>query len=184
MRKLIIGIVIALIGIASYASTLSPYQGEQQRSIKALSSKEIESYLAGKGMGFAKAAELNHYPGPRHVLDLAEQLAMSAEQMQQTQALFKRMQVRAQALGKQLVVQERTLDQMFASGQVDDNNLQQQLLRIGEIRAGLRYVHLQTHLTQKALLTKHQIMQYDQLRGYTGSSASQDGSNSQHNHHH
>ncbi|MDH5183213.1 MAG: hypothetical protein OEX12_04920 [Gammaproteobacteria bacterium] len=176
MRKLIIGIVIGIFAIASYASTLSPYQGEQQRRIKALSSKVIEAYLAGKGMGFAKAAELNHYPGPRHVLDLAEQLAMSAEQENKTQALFDSMQAKAKTLGERLVEQERTLDQMFASGKVDNQNLKQQLLHIGELRARLRYVHLQAHLTQKSLLTKHQIIQYDQLRGYSANGAKHTGS--------
>ena len=46
-----------------------PYSGQQGRMIKALSSKEVQGLLQGKGMGMAKAAELNQYPGPRHVLD-------------------------------------------------------------------------------------------------------------------
>jgi hypothetical protein len=53
---------------------LSPYTGQERREIKALSNEEIDRYLSGDGMGLAKAAELNHYPGPRHVLELADQL--------------------------------------------------------------------------------------------------------------
>jgi len=51
----------------------SPYAGQEKRSIKALSQAQIENFLSGAGMGFAKAAELNHYPGPKHVLELADQ---------------------------------------------------------------------------------------------------------------
>ncbi len=52
----------------------SPYVGREQREIKSLSPGDIQMYLQGHGMGMAKAAELNHYPGPKHVLDLAKEL--------------------------------------------------------------------------------------------------------------
>jgi hypothetical protein len=45
-----------------------PYAGQQARSIKALSDEEIAALRKGEGMGMAKAAELNGYPGPVHVL--------------------------------------------------------------------------------------------------------------------
>jgi hypothetical protein len=45
---------------------VSPYAGEQGRAIKALSQKEVSDLLDGAGMGYAKAAELNRYPGPMH----------------------------------------------------------------------------------------------------------------------
>ena len=41
----------------------SPYAGEQGREIKALSTKDIDDLTQGRGMGLAKAAELNRYPG-------------------------------------------------------------------------------------------------------------------------
>jgi hypothetical protein len=62
---------------ARAGEVLSPYTGQEKREIKALSKKEIDGYISGDGMGFAKTAELNHYPGPRHVLDLADQLQLS-----------------------------------------------------------------------------------------------------------
>ena len=69
----------------------SPYAGQEARSIKALSADEIEGLLAGKGMGFAKAAELNGYPGPAHVLELAQQLRLSDEQTAATLAVHAEM---------------------------------------------------------------------------------------------
>ena len=53
--------------VASAAEISSPYAGQETREIKALSRDEINGYLSGDGMAFAKAAELNHYPGPKHV---------------------------------------------------------------------------------------------------------------------
>ena len=62
--------LVALFSFANVASANppSPYAGEERREIKSLSPQEIGDYLAGKGMGLAKAAELNGYPGPAHVL--------------------------------------------------------------------------------------------------------------------
>ena len=50
-----------------------PYAGQEARSIKALSDDDIAALRKGEGMGMAKAAELNGYPGPVHVLSLAAQ---------------------------------------------------------------------------------------------------------------
>ena len=61
-------------------------------------------------MGFAKAAELNGYPGPAHVLELAEQLELSPTQRRDTEAIFERMQTRAKAAGKRVIDEESRLD--------------------------------------------------------------------------
>ena len=45
----------------------SAYAGQQSRAIKSLSEQDVDDLLAGRGAGFAKAAELNGYPGPAHV---------------------------------------------------------------------------------------------------------------------
>jgi hypothetical protein len=60
----------------------TPYAGQQTRAIKALSDDDIASLLKGEGMGMAKAAELNGYPGPIHVLALAPQLKLTEPQRQ------------------------------------------------------------------------------------------------------
>ena len=157
-------------------NTETPYKGQQHRSIKALSQNDIDGYLQGKGMGFAKAAELNHYPGPRHVLDLFKELKLSDEQLKQTQMLFNNMRGKAIKLGKQLVDREQKLDQLFAQSAINKSSLETILQDIGAIQAKLRKVHLSTHLEQKQLLTKHQIMMYDRIRGY--------GANGSHNNNH
>ncbi|MDL1878575.1 hypothetical protein FBQ85_25940, partial [Cytophagia bacterium CHB2] len=74
MRKLWPTIIALLAAPALAQHQHSPYAGEESREIKSLSPQEIRMYLEGHGMGLAKAAELNHYPGPRHVMELAKQL--------------------------------------------------------------------------------------------------------------
>ena len=144
----------------------SEYAGQQNRAIKTLSVAEVEGYLSGKGMGLAKAAELNHYPGPKHVLDLAKKLELSADQIRQTKQLFGKMKKEAVPLGKKLVEAERELNRLFDSGKVNEENLRALLIKIGTIQSSLRYVHLKAHLTQKKILSPKQVKSYDTLRGY------------------
>ena len=151
-----------------FASDLSPYVGQEFRSIKSLSEQEIASLRRGDGMGFAKLAELNHYPGPRHILDIAAGLELSPPQLNATESLFAEMQQKASVIGQQLLAAETRLDQAFAQGSIDSNSLEESLLTIGGLRARLRYVHLEAHLRQKQLLTHEQIRLYDAIRGYRG----------------
>jgi Spy/CpxP family protein refolding chaperone len=150
------------------AGSATPYAGQEGRDIKALSPEEVADHLAGRGMGLAKAAELNGYPGPAHVLELAGPLGLSPEQRARTQALFERMQARAIALGRELVEAERALDRLFASRTVTVAALGPALARIGELQARLRQAHLEAHLEQTALLTAEQVAAYGRLRGYAG----------------
>ena len=151
---------------APLASDQSPYVGEQERQIKSLSESEIEALVKGDGMGFAKLAELNHFPGPRHVLELAEELGLTPSQISETKTLFEEMRASASTLGIELVAAEMALDRSFESNVIDATSLEQKLLKIGELRARIRYVHLEAHLHQKQILTDRQIAEYDRVRGY------------------
>jgi Spy/CpxP family protein refolding chaperone len=152
--------------VVSPVPAASPYAGQEERDIKALSAQEVADYLTGKGMGFAKAAELNGYAGPKHVLELADELALSAEQRTRTQALFDSMQTKAIALGRRLVDEERKLDRLFASAAVTQAVLQDTVARIGALQADVRTAHLEAHLAQAKILTPEQRNRYIHLRGY------------------
>ena len=168
-HKSILLLAVALAGFPlAWATSPAPYAGQQAREIKALSSSEQADLLAGKGMGLAKAAELNGYPGPAHVLELASDLALSTEQRDRTQAVWQAMDARAKAIGQQLVDAERELDALFASRQATRDRLVAQLDRIGTLQAQLRAAHLEAHLEQARILTPEQSRRYAVLRGYTG----------------
>jgi Spy/CpxP family protein refolding chaperone len=166
MFRTLLGCALILLAISANAAPASPYVGQESREIKALSPQDIADYLAGKGMGLAKTAELNGYPGPAHVLELAVQLDLTAEQKIKTEALFKKMQARAIPLGKELVEAERALDHLFASRAVNSDSLGLAMARIGQLQGQVRETHLDAHVEQTALLTPAQVEKYKQLRGY------------------
>lgn len=142
------------------------YAGRQDRPIKALDPQRAEDLLAGRGLGYALAAELNHYPGPAHVLQLGDQLGLTPDQERATREVFAAMDGEARRLGRQLIDQERELDGLFASGRIGPEELDRLAGAIAAIEGQLREVHLAAHLQMKAILTPAQVARYDELRGY------------------
>ncbi len=136
------------------------------RAIKALSADEVAGLLEGRGLGFARAAELNSYPGPLHVLELADDLALSPDQRAEAQRLYDAMQAEAQQLGAQVVAMERHLDRLFAGGEAVPADVDRIAAHLGETRGRLRAAHLRAHVAMREVLTADQIAQYDRLRGY------------------
>lgn len=149
----------------------SNYAGQHTRDVKALSPQEIKQYLAGAGMGYARAAELNRYPGPMHVLELADRLALTPEQRAATEKLMATHKAEARAIGTKLVEAERALDQLFAKAAADEAVLGEQVRQVAAIQGDYRLSHLETHRRMRALLSEEQINRYVQLRGYGGTPA-------------
>ena len=145
-----------------------PYAGMEQRAVKALSDQEIADLRAGRGMGLALPAELNGYPGPAHVLENADALALTANQRARTQALFDAMKAEAVPVGERLIEQERTLDRLFADRRIDNVSLEGITREIGLTEAQLRQTHLKYHLAMMDVLSSSQVEAYLKLRGYGG----------------
>ena len=144
----------------------TPYAGQQARKIKALSDEDIAALRKGEGMGMAKAAELNGYPGPVHVLTLAAQLGLTEIQQREVTAIFDRMNAAAKLLGDELIAREQALDQLFSKGEITPDRLTAETAAIGGVQGRLRPVHLAAHLETRALLNPEQIALYEQLPGY------------------
>jgi hypothetical protein len=144
----------------------TPYAGQQARQIKALSDEDITALRKGEGMGMAKAAELNGYPGPAHVLELADALQLSDRQRAETTRLFEAMKGETVPLGERLIADEGALDRLFADRKATRDSLDEASSRIGRDQAELRAAHLRYHLAMVELLSPDQTARYAVLRGY------------------
>lgn len=167
LKMIVIVVSLTLFAFASRSERQgSPYAGQEQREIKSLSAEEIDAYLSGAGMGLARAAELNGYPGPRHVLELVEELNLTEEQRETTEAIFSEMKADAIGLGKEIVALERRLDTLFAEARITPSTLSNLTEDIASAKGKLRLVHLRAHLRQRAVLDEEQTARYTALRGY------------------
>jgi hypothetical protein len=163
MRPLTIAVLLLM---TATALAQAPYAGMQIRPIKSLSDNQVADLKNGRGMGLALAAELNGYPGPSHVLELADKLALSADQRAKVQRLFDSMKADALPLGAKLIEQETELDRLFASRSITPDSLKATTTAIAVTQGELRETHLKYHLSTVAVLSQDQIRRYGELRGY------------------
>jgi hypothetical protein len=149
-----------------HAHHASAYADQEDSGIAALSPEEARQLRDGAGMGLARAAELNHYPGPKHVLELADELELSASQEAAVQAVHQEMHGEAVRLGEEILAREGHLQQRFAHRHLDEPVLRGATAEIARLQGELRLVHLAAHLKTAGLLSAEQIEAYDRLRGY------------------
>ncbi|HEX2552469.1 MAG TPA: hypothetical protein VHL98_02125 [Microvirga sp.] len=144
----------------------APYAGMEGRAVKGLSEQQIADLRAGRGMGLALPAELNGYPGPVHVLELAGSLSLTEPQARRVRELYAAMRDEAVPLGERLIAQEAELDRLFAERRATPANLAEATGAIGTTQAALRAAHLKYHLSTVEVLTSEQVRRYAALRGY------------------
>ncbi len=175
-------LVVGLALVVAAPAAANPYSGLQEREIKALSAQETEDLLEGRGMGMALPAELHGYPGPLHVLEVAEELDLTVEQHRETERLFETMREQARELGRRIVERERELDARFAEGGISSETIETLALEIGELRGRLRHLHLSYHLKMDALLDEEQKARYREARGYHADHPGDDSHDPHHGH--
>ena len=144
----------------------TPYAGMQNRAIKSLSDNDIKELRRGGGWGLAVAAELNGMPGPAHMLELKDQIALNLDQVAKTQALLDDMRKAAIPTGERLIAAELALENAFAKGAVEEATLRRLLAEAESARTELRFIHLSQHYKTVQFLKPEQIKRYNILRGY------------------
>ena len=176
------------------SSQSSPYAGQEVRDIKSLSDNDVQSLQNGTGEAFgglAKLAELNGYPGPRHVLDMASELQLTDKQRIEIELIYQNMSNIAKSIGAAIIDIEQDMDGAFANNTITEENLKLMLDRSAELYGQLRFVHLSAHLDTVQMLSIDQVQMYNNIRGYdsesTGNSnstsTSNDDSSSRHHQH-
>ena len=173
---LVIALALAAPAIAEDRLT-SPYRDQMLTEIRGLTPKEISDLREARGMGLARAAELNGYPGPRHLLDAERegQLHLSPDQVRTVTRLFDTMVSDAKRVGGLLLGEERDVEREFRAGTITEPDLRARLTRIAALQGELRMIHLRTHLEARVVLSRHQVERYNELRGYTAGPVGEHG---------
>lgn len=163
---LVLALCIPASTMAQHSHGATPYAGMQSRAIKSLSDNDINELRRGGGWGLALAAELNGMPGPAHLLELKDKIALTLDQAAKTQTLLDEMRKSAIATGERLIAAEKALENAFAAGKVDEPSLRRLLAEAESARTELRFIHLSQHYKTVQFLRPEQIKRYNILRGY------------------
>lgn len=146
---------------AQYADDFDP-----DASIRSLSAEEIEQIRQGGGASLALPAELNGIPGPRHVLDLTDELALSRDQLAQIQEVYDRFRADVIPAGEGYLVALQALEEGFRARTITGDSLANIVADVSRLEGDLITIHLAAHLETAERLTEEQIATYNQLRGY------------------
>lgn len=169
MKRTFIAFVLLTVAAAAACSHQQHHgydPGESSKLVKSLTEAEVANYIEGRGMGLAKPAELNSYPGPMHVLELADKLSLTAEQRGETQRIFDAMRAEATRLGKLIVEKEGELNRAFTNGSISRESLATRVTELSRLQGELRALHLGAHIEMQQVLSAEQVKTYDELRGY------------------
>ncbi len=171
MRRTVLTFVglVSVTGLAAAAAATLALPGaaatQQQAApiVASLTAADSAAYLRGEGRGMALAAELNGFPGPRHVLQVADSLALTPEQRAAIAALETRMSDEVRPLGARLAGTELALDSLFAGGAATPAAVDRLLDRWATLSGRLRAAHLRAHIAARALLSPGQLARYRAL---------------------
>lgn len=152
--------------LAQHDHTASPYAHTQSAEFATLTPDEVLELRNGDGMGLARPAELNGFPGPRHLLELKADLDLSREQIARIEAIHAKMKTRAIAKGGAILQAELHLANLFAMGRPTAAETTRMTEHLGIMRGQLQAIHLLAHIESTRELASEQIERYDRLRGY------------------
>jgi len=160
----ILTVLLGCAALVAAAPATRPQQtGSAMQHHHSCLEEERASIERGEGFGMAMAADMAGYPGPRHVLDMASELGLTADQKTGVEKIFAAMHEKAVTRGKELFEAQARLEQMFRDGR-PEADLREQSFRVDSIHAELRWVHLSAHLAAQKILTAEQIAKYTRLR--------------------
>jgi Spy/CpxP family protein refolding chaperone len=172
MRKPTLGRVTAVAAVAAAVLVAVPSVWAQHghghagghQAAEACSAEFDQVVGDGRGFGMAFAADQNGYPGPMHVLELADRLKLTAEQEAKARALMHAMFAESKPKGARLLEAEARLRRLFADRTADNATVRAAVDDVERARSEVRLVHLLTHLKTRDLLTEEQRRIYHEAR--------------------
>jgi hypothetical protein len=137
------------------------------KEIKALSAQEIDDLLKARGMALARAAELTVIRTLARI-EMAVQLGLTPDQYRAIREIKARVDADATPLGSRDRRAGTRIGSSISPRHETKFKLDAIMMTLGSLQARLRSIHLASHLETKALISTHQIVRYNELRGYGG----------------
>ncbi len=125
--------------------------------LSGVSEQEKEMLLKGGGLGAGMIAMMNGYPGPKHVLEMGDELELTAAQRESIGTIYGKVKAESVKLGTELVEKDEELAALFTSGSVSTKDVEKRSREIGELQGRLRAAHLNAHVQTHAELTPAQL---------------------------
>lgn len=140
-------------------------QGMGGGMLGGVSEQEKEALLKGAGLGAGMIAMMNGYPGPKHVLEMGDELGLTAKQRESIGKTYGKVKAESVEFGTELVEKDEKLTALFASGSVSTGEVEKLSREIGELQGRVRAAHLNAHVETYDALTPAQREQLSSMQG-------------------
>jgi hypothetical protein len=132
--------------------------------IKTINDKKYNGYLNGDDLDdMSLAGELNHYPLPDKALKYKAQLQLNPGQITQLKTIVTGLTRKKKEMGENIINNEKTLDSLFRTHEIDEGNLIFYTNRYGLYQGELRNAILQACLKTRDILSEVQIKKLESL---------------------
>ncbi|MGW8283196.1 MAG: Spy/CpxP family protein refolding chaperone [Gemmatimonadota bacterium] len=131
-------------------------QGMGGGMLGGISAQEKEALLKGSGLGAGMIAMMNGYPGPKHVLEMGDELELTAAQREEIGTIFGEAKASFVELGTTIVEKDEALTALFTSGSATTAQVETLAREIGDLQGQLRAGHLNAHIRTYDALTPAQ----------------------------
>jgi hypothetical protein len=132
--------------------------------IKTIDDKKYNGLLNGDDMDdMSLAGEINHYPLPDKALKYKAQLQLNPGQITKLKDIVANLNRKKKEMGGSIIRNERTLDSLFRTHEVDEGNLIFYTNRYGLYQGELRNAILQACLKTRDILSEVQIRKLESL---------------------
>lgn len=133
--------------------------------VKTLSYEQYLAYTKGEDINnVGEVARLNHFPMPDKALKLKKELDLSPVQIKKLVELATQMNRRKLQTGGSIVSNEKMLDSLFHTKQIDEGSLIFYTQRYGQYLGEFRNAVLFACISTQKLLTPQQIRKYEALQ--------------------
>lgn len=140
-------------------------QGMGGGMLGGVSEQEKEALLKGAGLGAGMIAMMNGYPGPKHVLELGDELELNAAQRESIGKTYGNVKAESVKLGTELVEKDEALTALFTSGSATTGEVEKLSRDIGELQGRVRAAHLNAHVETFDALTPAQREKLSSMQG-------------------
>jgi Spy/CpxP family protein refolding chaperone len=140
-------------------------QGMGGGMLGGVSEQEKEALLKGAGLGAGMIAMMNGYPGPKHVLEMGDELELTAAQRESIGKTYGNVKAESVKLGTELVEKDEALTALFTAGSATTGEVGKLSRDIGELQGRVRAAHLNAHVETFDALTPAQREKLSSMQG-------------------
>ncbi len=151
-----------------YAAYSSPFSADTlvHSKIKSLSDSSYHQLKDGAFSEMDNIADVNQFPSADKVLTLASALALTDGQLKKIKEISAKMAFKTREMGGYLLKQEQKLNDLFASGKINEGSIIYHTNKIGLYHGELRNAYLQANYQTKKVLNLSQLKKYKEINGY------------------